>query len=371
MKKNQLNRNFHPVARGPRATPVGWRCLAPPWWFGTSPHEGSKSFRGPRACTWGSSRVVLISFILALTGNIGIFSLNADVVDRTVAVVNDEAITESELSELLNPISEQLTETYRGDELEFYSAQARKEILERLIEDKLVIQEAKRQKVLVSTDEVEQKISELKSKFSSEEEFEKSLSASSMNIKKLKDRIREQLMMARIFDREVRYRISVNPQEVMDYFKNNPDKFKDPKKVKVRNIISRFSNIGQRLEANKKIKEALALLKNGKDFVEVAKEYSEESDIDKRGEPALVKAGQMKDEIDRVIFNLKKGEISNIIETESAFSIFLVEEKIENREKGIDDARDEIQNILLQQKLKERFNEWIGKLKKDAYISIK
>lgn len=316
-------------------------------------------------------RAVLISFILALTAAFGIFSLNADVVDRTVAVVNDEAITESELSELLNPISEQLTETYRGDELEFYSAQARKEIMERLIEDKLVIQEAKRSKVLVSTDEIEQKMSELKSKFSSEEEFEKSLSASSMNIKRLKDRVREQLMMARIFDREVRYRVTVNPQEVMDYFKNNPDKFKDSKKVKVRNIIARFRNIGQRLEANKKIKEALDLLKNGKDFTEVAKEYSEEPDMDKRGEGVIVKSGQMKDEIDKIIFNLKKGEISNVIETESTLSIFLVEEKIESQEKGIDDVKDDIQNILFQQKLKERFNEWISKLKKDAYISIK
>ncbi len=243
--------------------------------------------------------------------------------------------------------------------------------MERLIEDRLVIQEAKRLKVLVSTDEIEQKLAELRSKFSSEEEFEKSLSTSSMNIKRLKDRVREQLMMARIFDREVRYKVIVNPQEITDYFKNNPDKFKNPKKVKVRNIIVRFRNIGQRLEASKKIKEALALLKNGKDFTEIAKEYSEEPDMDKRGEGVIVKKGQMKDEIDKIIFNLKKGEISNIIETESTLSIFLVEEKIESQEKGIDDVKDDIQNILFQQKLKERFNEWISKLKKDAYISIK
>ncbi len=312
--------------------------------------------------------VLATGFLLNLSG---VCILQGELIDRTVAVVNDEVITESEVGELLNPITEQLNQTYKGDELEFYFAKARKEILERLIEDKLILQEARRQKILVDSEEVEQKLSELKEKFSSEEEFEKALRASSTTAGRIRERIREQLMMARLFEKEVRFKVQVNPQEITEYFRNNPDKFKDSPTVKARNITVRFKNAAERLSASRKIKEALSLLKQGRDFKEVAMQYSEGPNATSGGDLDIVKKGQMRDEIDRVIFSLKKGEISDIIETESTFNIFLVEDNMTVEEKSIDEANERIRNILFQKKLKERFNEWIEKLKKDAYISVR
>ncbi|MBM3254465.1 MAG: hypothetical protein FJZ16_09450 [Candidatus Omnitrophica bacterium] len=312
--------------------------------------------------------VLIAVFLFALSE---VYILDAAMVDRTIAVVNDEVITEGELNEILNPIYEQLNETYRGDELEFYSEQARKEVLERLIEDRLILQEARRQKILVTSDDINQKLSELREKFSSDEEFEKSMAGSSMTMGRLKERIREQLMMARFFDKEICSKIVVNPQEITNYFRNNPDKFRNPQRVRVRNITTKFKNSTERLSANRKIKEALSLLKQGKDFKEVARQYSEGTNAESGGELGLIKKGEMRDEIDRIIFNLKEGEISDIIETESAFNIFFVEEKIASHEKNLEEVKDQIQHILFQEKLKERFNEWVEKLKKDAYISIR
>ncbi|MFH0839345.1 MAG: peptidylprolyl isomerase [Candidatus Omnitrophota bacterium] len=314
------------------------------------------------------NNIFIATLIIAIMGS---HSLYGAVVDGTVAVVNNEVITESELNDALNPIYEQLKATSPRDELEIHFEDARKEILQQLIEDKLILQEAKRQKVFVSSDEIKTKLSELKAKFPSEEEFEKSLRTSFMTLKNLKDRIKDQLMMARLFDKEIRWGLLVNPQEITDYYKSNADKFLEPEKVKVMNIMVKFKDSTERLAAHRKIREALSLLKQGRDFKEVAIQYSQGPNASDGGDLGFIKKGQMLDEIDKVLFKTKKDELTDIIETESAFHIFLVTDKSEKQESNIDEVKQVIHDILFQKKLKERFNEWISKLKKDAYISIK
>ena len=79
----------------------------------------------------------------------------------------------------------------------------------------------------------------------------------------------------------------------------------------------------------------------------------------------------MRPEIERIIFSLKEGEISKVVETESSFNIFLLEKKFEIESKILDEVKDDIKNALFQKKLEEKFNRWISELKEDSYIVVK
>ena len=85
----------------------------------------------------------------------------------------------------------------------------------------------------------------------------------------------------------------------------------------------------------------------------------------------LVERGQMLAEIDEVIFELEVGEVSGLIKTELGYHIFKVEEKLEPDTQELAEVREEIDEVIFKEKFDQRFGEWMGELKEDAYISIK
>jgi len=297
--------------------------------------------------------------------------VNAALVDRTVAVVNDEAITESELNETLLPVYEQLKIIYKDDELEFYFEKARRDALNQLIEDRLMLQEARKRKIPVSRAEVDKRLSELKSKFPSEKDFEKSIGAGHMTVHKLRGRIKDQIMMLKLFNMEVRSRILVDPNEITEFFNSNKDSFRGKERVKVSNITTKFKSKTEKKEALVVIQKAFSLVKEGQDFKRVAKRLSDSLNAKDGGDLGILEKGQMRPEIERIIFSLKEGEISKVVETESSFNIFLLEKKFEIESKILDEVKDDIKNALFQKKLEEKFNRWISELKEDSYIVVK
>lgn len=102
--------------------------------------------------------------------------LRAEILEGIVAVVDDEVITRHDLEEYLAPVYFQCQSQYQGEELQTKLKQLQKEGLRQLIEEKLLLSEARKRKITAEEKEIQQRMQQVKLKFPSEEEFYKTLS---------------------------------------------------------------------------------------------------------------------------------------------------------------------------------------------------
>jgi len=283
--------------------------------------------------------------------------------DRIVAVVNNEIITKSYMDNFINLLNIQTQTNNLTDSLGEDAEEIEKQVLERLIEDRLILQEAQRQGIEADEELINEKINGLRDSFNSVEMFNEYLSMQGFTIADLQQTIAEQIIMRNIVQREVKNKIFVHPKEVTDYFNEFAEQFRKPESVNLDSIF--IGNQQSKKETKKQVKEAVKLLKEGKGFMEVAAGYS---DIDSLG---IVFRGQLMKEIEDVIFSLKVGEISNPVEIDTGYFIFVILEKISPSAKALKEVQSQIHQQIFEEKFQQRFVEWTDKLKEDAYIVIK
>lgn len=314
---------------------------------------------------------ILIFWILAVSFIFTAGISSAEIIDKVLAVVNNEVITQSELDRILFPIYTQYSEIYSEEELPEKMDEARQEMILQMIEDKLIIQEAQKEGITVAGKEVDERIAEIKSKFPNEEEFEAALEGQGLNLNILEKRYEEQALMKKIFDKEVKSQIVIVPTEVQEYYKGHISEFEEPETVVLRVITLKVNQPEEKQKVFEKAQNIKKAIGEEKSFEEMAQKFSEDAYAIEGGLMGYVKKGQLMQEIDEKIFALKPGEVSDVIESDLSFRIFKVDEKILPHTSSFEQVREKIQNSIYQEKVKEKFDEWLDKLKKDAYISIK
>ena len=330
---------------------------------------------------WYKEALPTMKKVLTITALSLFFSLShvlaeTQLLDQVVAVVNEEAITQSELDMLLRPIYEHYKGEYQGQHLFRKLTEARQKLLNQLIEDRLVYQEAKKEKIEVDEIDIDHQVDQFKKQFPTQKEWEEALHKQGMTLGFVRDRFRRQTMVRNLHDREIRSKVVVSPLEIEHYYREHPEEFSKQDRLKVRSITLKKNDDvrAQGLkdeEAWKNIQDFRKKIVEGADFGELAKQFSQDSHASKNGLGDWVEKGDMIPEIDDVIFKLKVGQVSEVIETSMGYHLFLLIERKEGHKRTFEEARDEIHNKLFQQKMEERFNQWMEELKQTAYISIR
>lgn len=295
----------------------------------------------------------------------------AALVDKIKAIVNNEVITQSEVDRLLYPIYLRYKDIYKGNKLNEKLEEASNEILDELIEDRLLLSEAKRLNIQADEEEVDDRIKQLKMRFSGEDDFNRMLSDQNLSIKDFRTRYREQIMVEKLIDREIRYQIQILPQEAESYYREHIDEFKEPEQVKVSSILVRLKSKRTPEQTLALVVNLLQRLQNGDDFYTLAKMYSEGTNAEGGGDMGYVRKGQMIDKIDKVIFNLKIGEFSDLVETSLGYHIFKVYDRKKGRIIPLAEARPRITDELYREKVEKKFAKWMKGLRENAFISIK
>ncbi len=296
--------------------------------------------------------------------------------DRVVAVVNNDVITQSELDMILRPLYEEYRHEFKGEELYKRLSELRIKILNQLIEDRLVFQEAEKVKIVVDQQEIQDRLKEFKSRFATEQEMEQALREQGMTMASIKDRLRRQAMIRSLHDAEIRSKVLVSPLEVQDFYEQNSEQFQEMERLRPRSLTIKKSTEAR--EKGIKDEEAWNLIQDlrkraeaGEDFSELAKKYSQDMHARNGGLGDWIERGDMISSIDEVLFRLKKGELSEVIETPMGYHLFRVEERHEGKKLSLEEARDKIHAYLYQKKSEERFEQWMDELKSQAYISVR
>ncbi|HDL09989.1 MAG TPA: hypothetical protein ENG39_01880, partial [Candidatus Omnitrophica bacterium] len=278
-------------------------------------------------------KLMLILLFLRL-GSVGY----GEIVNKVVALVNKEVITEAELINY----TRKLFDAQDGENLDFeHKKQLLKKALDRLIADRLVLSCAKKMKISVDRVEVENRIKEIKKNFSSEMDFLNALEKDGLTYEGLYTRIYNDILKRKAIDYFVRRKIEIHPQELQDYYNTHLQEFKSPEKVKLRKIFI----TKKEPDAEKKAEELHQLLMKSVPFEELAKNHSNYQDF-VCNQGGWIERGKFRKDIEDVVFSLNPGQISPVIETETGFYIFQVVEKSPSRIKEFEEVKDKIYQIL-------------------------
>ena len=311
----------------------------------------------------------LLASIIMLGGLLSCYPSAAEVVDKIEVIVNDEMITRREVDRLLAPIYENYKTIYDGETLLSKVSEARQKVIEQLIEDRLVYSEAKKCAINVDEKEIDDKIRITIDKVGSKEEFDKAIAGQQLTMKELRVRYKEQAMSRRVIDLKVGSKVKLTPVEVENYYTKNIDRFATPEEVLVKNILIRPEDNPTR--AANLAGEVLKRLKEGCDFGGLAKIYSQGPGAENGGLMGYIKRGDLMPAIEEVVFKLKAGEVSGIVQTSVGYHIFKVEEKRPGSVRSFKDAKKDVEGAIFMEKMDQKVKAWIDSLKKNAYIEIR
>jgi len=295
----------------------------------------------------------------------------AEVVDKVAIVVNNEIITYGEIDRMLSPAYEKYKTLYQGDELAKKLEEARQNIIAQLIEDRLILGEAKKKNVEVDDREVDSKIAETEKRFASKEGFDQALAAQHVTLKELRTRYKEQIMTRRMIDQKVGGTIMVSPSEINKYYEEHVNEFREPEEIKLRMILVRPKEGLEGLKALDLVNEIKRRLREGGDFAALARTYSEGPNAEDGGLMGYVKREDLHPEIDKAIAVLKDQETSDVVQTSLGWQFFRVEEKKHPKTIPLSEARQMIEEKLFADKAKDKIKGWVDNLRKNAYIAFK
>lgn len=263
--------------------------------------------------------------------------LAQQILDRIVAVVGDQVILESELNTYLDLYASQMRISLRSQR---ERDQLRKELLETMVNDKLLLIAAQKDTLIeVTTKEVEdalkQQLEDVKSQFT-EEEFKTQLEAEGLTEIELKKKYRKQIKDRMMTDRlkaSMLQKVSVSTREVKDFFQAYQDSIPDqPEAVKLSHILLEVKTSPETLDSLKiKAQTVLNLARGGEDFAKLASAYSDDPTGERGGDLGFFRKGDMIPKFEKVAFSLEPGEVSNVVETEFGYHIIKVEEREDDR----------------------------------------
>ena len=276
-----------------------------------------------------------------------------------IAEVNESGITSDQLQKtFLNAISRYDDTALSGlDQSAIVSF--KKNILDQLINYELFYQQAQKEKIKISNDDINLEIDKIKDNFSSPEEFNEALKANNITPAQLKEDIKRQLMINSILE-ETRNQISISDEELLEYYNENKESFLELEQVYARHIL---------VETEEEANNLLLQLKEGlTDFAELAKEKSIGPSAPSGGDLGFFTRGQMVKEFEDAVFSLEPGEISDVVQTQFGYHIIKCEEKKEEYSPAFEEAKERISNTLRYQKENEVISTFISKLKEEAVI---
>lgn len=276
--------------------------------------------------------------------------------DKVVAVVNNEIITQKDLDGFIAFMRVQLAREYSAMQLEQKIESMKPDLLQRLIEDRLILQEAKKGNISIDKSRIKAKIAELKRAHNSEKEFQDFLLQQGMTEADIEQRMKEQMMTYEIVENKIKNKIVIKPSEITEYYEKNLDQFVMTEQREFMSIVTEDENLAGKVSAD---------LKAGKVLPAVEVEYSVKANTF-----TAKKGGELKKEIEDVVFAMNVDDVSEPVKIDNAYYVFRLIKIIPEFKQPLIDVQSSINETLFNKRMQEDMVDWIKELNTKAYIKI-
>jgi peptidyl-prolyl cis-trans isomerase SurA len=287
-----------------------------------------------------------------------------EVMDRIIAIVNDDIIT---LKEAVKHV--RVEKEGRFVSVNEYLTNLRlQEKIDLLIDDVLIRQQAKKFKIDVSDKEVEGIIDNIKKQYLIDDaELKEKLKEDNISYEDFVAGLRSNVLKGRLLTRVISPEVNVTEKDLRQYYDKHKDEFVDEEYRLQQIFVS-----GQRSDGQKRVTEAYNLLQEGKSFEAVAKDYSDDTkSAPEGGDIGYVKKVDLIPQLRAAVVFLTPGVYSSIITTPYGFHILKLVEKKKGEMMTFEMARDSIHEKIVQGESEKRYKDYVGKLRKGSYIEVK
>ena len=308
------------------------------------------------------------------------------VVEEIAVKVNGDIITRGELAEQLRELEMYLRQEQHlsGPALQAAIQEQSKDMLSDKIDELLLVQKGKDLDVKVDADVIKRlgqmKLEAMKQdpKLADEDKFEAYIrEGTGLTFEDFKQKLTNSILTSKVVGAEITSRISVPEADMKKYYDEHPTEFTRKAQVFLSQII--ISTEGKTPEqvatAEKKAKEIADRARKGERFSELVSAYSDDPETAKSGgQLPPYEKGQMRADLDKLVFSAKKGTVLDPIKVDApihGFLILKVEERYEEGLESFEEAKDQIQDVLARPKMKPKYREYLTKLRQEAFLQIK
>jgi peptidyl-prolyl cis-trans isomerase SurA len=304
-----------------------------------------------------------------------VLAQETEVIDRIVAVVNSDIITLYDLNRAFKPYEENIKALLYTPEKERETLfQVRKDLLDQLIDSKLADQEIERAQITVDEGDIDRTIERMKeSRALTDEQLREGLASQGMTMEEYRKEIKEQILRTKLVNREVKSKIVITREDIKTYYDSHLDQYAGEKKYYLYNIFVRLSpgaGTSEREDAMRQLENSMAKLNQGLSFEDLVNQLKNSSSRVQGTDLGLFRLEELSEQLQGAVATLKVGEFSEILDTDFGLQIIYVQKIQETPTKSLDEIESEIEEILYNESVDNRYQDWLDELRKRSLIKI-
>ncbi|MEA2560737.1 MAG: peptidyl-prolyl cis-trans isomerase [Acidobacteriota bacterium] len=293
-----------------------------------------------------------------------------------VAQINGRKITKDELLLQARQMQAQLAQASRGQRVPPLDEAFYKQILDGLVAQTLLLQDAKAQGVAVGDEELKPQLAALRGRFPDEATYKKALEQEGLTEKQLQEKLRQEAVIQKYVGTKILNEAGVTDQAAREFYDKNLDKMQRPERAHLRHILIRVEPTAAAADKQKAKDKAESLLKRiqgGEDFAKLAAENSDDPGSKVRGGDlswmARGQTGQAGSPFEKAAFALTKpNDLSDVVETQFGYHIIQLVEREAASAVPFEEAKPRITQMLQQRQVGERLQARVADLKKKGKV---
>ena len=303
--------------------------------------------------------------LVAATGLCG-----QDIVEAIVAVVNEDIITLSEYKKEYDSRMRMLRAQLQGEDLIKQQEIMKENLLESLITDKLLLQEARKLNLNV-TEQVRMTLDNIKreNNLNSDEELRRALAQQGITYEDFIRQMEQNMLKQNIIFNMVGSKIVIDDSEIVSYYKVHREDFIEPVEYTLKMIyIAKEGKSSEEIESKKeRIDERLVA---SEDFGQVAGELSEGPEKDSQGDLGSYKRGELQKELEQAVENLEVNTVTPWLDMQGAWVRLKLVGKKDRRLRDFQEVRKEIEGIIFEERQQEELGKYMLDIRSKSYIKI-
>ena len=297
----------------------------------------------------------------------------AEIIEAIVIRVGDRMITRTQYVKRLHDGYAEIEQTVAPAEVAAKKDDYRKNLANDLIAELLIKDRADRLGLTVSADEVKEAVDRLKQQYgiSTDQQFAESLQKSGLTRADMEARLRDTLLMNKVFSRELRGREDMTDKELRERYDREKEHYRLPERARLREIVILKPSNAAAVDAARQHAEQLAAqARANADFSLLATTASESGTKSKGGDLGEVTRGELLPDLDKAVINANSGAVIGPIETKSGWHILKVEQRLPSEVPAFESIKDKIRKDAGEDAWQRDYKAYIERLRKEAFIQI-
>jgi len=318
---------------------------------------------------------MLIGMLVLVFTTTATASAASEVIDRIVAVVNEDIILLSELKERVEPYAQRIRQQgFDLDKERQMIFNVREEMLNRLVDEKLTDQEIKRNDIQVGEAEIDSTIERIKAANTfTDEDLRRFLEQDQTTMEQYRQKIKEQVLRTRLVNYQVKSKIVITEEEIRAYYDSHPEIYGGKLRYHLRNILMRvpeFATDAEKQTVREQMQQVQTQIEAGQSFADLARIYSQSPAAENGGDIGEFAKETLSPKIQAALDGLSPGQATAVVDTDQGFQLFYVEAVDRTEGKSLESVREEIHQKLFAEVVDKKFLSWLEDLRSRSSIKI-